>query len=419
MALAECLSGSAARVSLKMLLDAFSITKGFDVLRAAVGQYSTEDEFVAAVSKALVEQWKIKSNDEDAAVSKAFMKSLQNMTTNLEGLFPLPPRIETAFELVLKYHEGWKHDATGRVDNPPSVDDSDDKFSLRHGEMQQVRRVLFAHAPPEMLNIERLASVQNSSCGTSSGADAPCAIITVGAPGAGKSHMLSHCTSFLANEMVLPSSTNGLPSSTSKYARVDPDKHLTHMCNNDNNFRMLANFNTMEDLATAMDQRRHILFDGTGKDIGNTCGRIISRLRAAHYRVFVCIVVASQDACLARIEARRKETGRGVGLDFVQSTIQSLRNTAIPIYISKQTSLAEAVLVYDNEVDGPAAVPRFVVADGSNNASEALEFVSQKLQARSEQESADQISQAPSEKRNSISDWWLRSVGTHLRSMCM
>jgi len=163
------------------------------------------------------------------------------------------------------------------------------------------------------------------------------------------------------------------------YVHIDPDKHITSMCNNDNRFRMLANFNTMEDFATALNQRRHILFDGTGKDVSNTCGRIISRLRSANYRVFVCIVAASKECCLTRISARQSKTGRGVPPEFVRSTIESLQ-TSMPLYISQQASLAEAVLVYDNDGDSPVGDPSYVIREGSNNAKEASAFVGRKLQ---------------------------------------
>ena len=97
------------------------------------------------------------------------------------------------------------------------------------------------------------------------------------------------------------------------------------------------------------------VFDGTGKQVLNTCGRIIGRLRPAGYRVHVCVVLASYDACMARIRARFEATGRDVPLPIVQGTFEMLKY-AVGVYIRKQAGLCDRVLVYDNDGDGAPAL---------------------------------------------------------------
>ena len=77
-----------------------------------------------------------------------------------------------------------------------------------------------------------------------------------------------------------------------------------------------------------MSQRRHIVFDGTGKSILNTCGRIIGRLAAAGYRVHICIVLASCERCWERIEERRMITDRGVPKKVLQQQLQHSSNSS-------------------------------------------------------------------------------------------
>ena len=54
----------------------------------------------------------------------------------------------------------------------------------------------------------------------------------------------------------------------------------------------------------AVGLKQHLIFDGTGKSLLNTCGRIISRMKRQGYRVHLCIVLASYDSCMANIKAR-------------------------------------------------------------------------------------------------------------------
>ena len=94
--------------------------------------------------------------------------------------------------------------------------------------------------------------------------------------------------------------------------------------------------------------KQHLVFDGTGKSLLNTCGRVISRLRAAGYRIHLCVVLASFDTCVANIADRKMRTGRDVPLRIVRETFEMLR-TAIDVYIDRHSEVADRVLFYNND----------------------------------------------------------------------
>ena len=74
--------------------------------------------------------------------------------------------------------------------------------------------------------------------------------------------------------------------------------------------RPYANFLNHENFLTAVAQRRNLIFDGSGRDPLNICGRVISRLTAAGYRVHMVMVLCSYKRCLERAETRRAQTGQ-------------------------------------------------------------------------------------------------------------
>ena len=89
--------------------------------------------------------------------------------------------------------------------------------------------------------------------------------------------------------------------------------------------------------------RRHMIFDGAGKSVENTCGRVISRLRQG-YRVHICIVLASYD-CMANIAERFARTGR----DAPAVSDDIPRPQATDVYVRRQSELADEVVLYINE----------------------------------------------------------------------
>ena len=97
-----------------------------------------------------------------------------------------------------------------------------------------------------------------------------------------------------------------------------------------------------------MAQRRHLIFDGSGRDPLNICGRVISRLAAVGYRVHMVIVLCSHATCRQRAAVRLAQTGRETPLAFVDMVFRSLQS-AVPIYLRQHAEICERALLYTNE----------------------------------------------------------------------
>ena len=166
-------------------------------------------------------------------------------------------------------------------------------------------------------------------------------MVAVGPPGSGKSYI---CKQFCLQKL---HKSFGCPR-PSEYAIIDPDYYIQNHLNNNNACRGLANFCNHQHFMTAISYRRPLLFDGTGKSILNTCSRVIARLKSAGYDVYINVVVASWNTCVARIAERSRETGRDVPLHIVRDIFVQLHST-IPVYLGRQQELCQAVLVYEND----------------------------------------------------------------------
>jgi len=170
----------------------------------------------------------------------------------------------------------------------------------------------------------------------------PTAIVMVGAPGSGK-------TAVLPQGIGLLRATCGGPPSDA-YVRINPDFWISSLCHSNNEHRNVANYLNHETFLTAIAQRRHLVFDSTGKSVLNTCGRVIARLKQAGYRIHFVVVLASLKTCWRRIEARRIERGRSVPYKIAQTTLQSLAH-ALRTYLLESKQLCESALVFDNDDD--------------------------------------------------------------------
>merc|ERR1711990_1067149 len=164
--------------------------------------------------------------------------------------------------------------------------------------------------------------------------------------------------------------------SARSYVEIDPDYWITNLCNNNNDYRPLCNMLNLESLFLAMNQRYNIIFGGTGKDVKNTCGRVTARLKQANYRIYYAIILCSFDDCMKRIQARFNATGRNVPEPVVQALFTGLQNS-VPIYLKNQASLADAVLVYENNEIRQTRQP--VVVSGGKDPTEALQLVNHLL----------------------------------------
>jgi len=213
--------------------------------------------------------------------------------------------------------------------------------------------------------------------GSKEQSESPCAVITVGAPGAGKDYVAidSHqsCLYYL-------NKNHGGPE-FNQFVVFDPDYWVSNLCKNRNEHRDLGNFLNLEQFFYAVGRRHHLVFNGTGKDVRNTLGRVTSRLKEANYRIFFCIVLARFSTVTERIEHRKMKTGRDVPTHIVRSIFQGLQKS-VPLYLEKQAEIAEAILVYDNSGEHKPK-PQFVVSRGVDP-QEAIAFAHSTLALPSE-----------------------------------
>jgi predicted ABC-type ATPase len=299
----------------------------------------------------------------------------------------LDEKIVKVLRLVLSRIDSWLFDTTGRVDVAPKLQDEDlQSIRITQGEMAVIRQVAFCLRPPSLhdhsivmgLSNQVLAGKQTedvpaeSHTLSMSSSRRPVAIVAVGGPGCGKDYVLLHrencCCDYLRK-------FDGPPKD--QYVVVDPDFWVSSLCQNKNEHRDLANFLNLEHFFYAVSRRNHVVFNGTGKDIRNTAGRVISRLREADYRIFFCIVLSRFDVVMGRIAARARQTGRDVPEDIVKASFKSL-SEAVPLYLKNQASMVEALLVYSNNGDEPSADPKFILSDGKDPA-DAIKFAKETL----------------------------------------
>ena len=134
--------------------------------------------------------------------------------------------------------------------------------------------------------------------------------------------------------------------------------------------RPYANFLNHENFLTAVAQRRNLIFDGSGRDPLNICGRVISRMVAAGYRVHMVMVLCSHATCLERAASRQAKTGRETPLGFINMVFKSLQ-TAVPIYLRNHAKIAERLAVYVNETQ-PVLKYDLIASSGPNAVDDAI-----------------------------------------------
>lgn len=317
------------------MLDAFSVCRvQLNVATTTLGMLQKLQTWEAGIQAARRAVATALVGNSDAQLEGDIEENLRALMPWSQRTAPLHDFLGTLAEL--DHH--WRYDTTGRVDNPPSVPASR-RVELTAGQMTDLKRLAFVTTPPKMLCPALVRDLRARLFEGSASSTSPTCIITVGAPGAGKT--------YVSHRAFVPSlAERGLGPDDSRYITIDPDYWLAGVCGNDNTQRNLANYLTMESFLLAVKQRRHIVFDGTGKSLENTCGRIISRLRG--YRVHICIVLASYNRCLHNIAERKKRSGRDVPTRFVRETFAALQE-ATSVYVRRQPEIAEQTTIYVND----------------------------------------------------------------------
>jgi predicted ABC-type ATPase len=203
----------------------------------------------------------------------------------------------------------------------------------------------------------------------------PVAIVTIGAPGSGQDHVVTQrencCCDYLQKRGDI-----GAPSKD-QYAMLDRDFWANRLCPSQNEHSDLGDFLNLENFFYAVARRHHVIFNASGENVRSTAGKVISRLKEADYRIFVCIVLSRFDIVLGRNNSRAKETGWDVPEHDVKSIFKNLQET-IPLYMKSQAKMAEALLVYSNNGDEISTEPKFVLVDGSDP-QDAIDFAMEML----------------------------------------
>lgn len=182
-----------------------------------------------------------------------------------------------------------------------------------------------------MLDYSEIEEFRNENIFKKQGnSTSPHAIITVGPPGCGKSFTLG-----LNENRELPSNlTTGTaltPNPVLKegytYVTINPDDMFA-MCykklraksttNNDADVQLALNkhgrndyINMLnhENFLLALKENKNILFDGTGKDPTNTCGRVLRRLKQFGYTVTICFVLCDLNTSIQQDAMRERQVG--------------------------------------------------------------------------------------------------------------
>jgi len=356
------------RLTLSNVLDIFSIcSRSLGVLRVALQALDPPqgDALDAGAVRAVAE----------AAVgsdSNQVEEVLPLVRENLQHVFHSGSMTSDMVELlrvVIEKSANWKFDGSGRIDVAPRLVEEhllEQRFS--QGFLADVRRLACAHVPPAKHGFDLVRGFRETQFDSSRISQKPHVIITVGPPGAGKTYiLLNRCVGFLHDELSTPPMED--------YVRLDPDYYISNLLDNNNDYREMANFCNHESLMCAIGQRRHVLFDHTGKDLANTCGRVISRFKEAGYMVHFCIVLSTYSMCRTRTQERLESTGRSVSDAYTKSVFEALEKT-IPWYLENRKMIADTTIVYSNLL-GCKPVAKIIETD--DDAQQAAEFAKARL----------------------------------------
>jgi predicted ABC-type ATPase len=170
----------------------------------------------------------------------------------------------------------------------------------------------------------------------------PTCIVTVGAPGSGKSFAQKDCIKQLKMKLsdfiVLDKDDiyNKLFQMNNACYYVPADKIGIEYVNNRN-------------ISYAVEHGYNMIIDGTGKDFQKTYKENIQRFKNAGYRVILCITYLDISVGLGRVKERERQTGRKVTSKYLESTYKVMKDV-IPKYLDVSDEDVDAIFVYDNEV---------------------------------------------------------------------
>lgn len=316
-----------------------------------------------------------------AAIAKkpgSMSEFLPNVETNLKAVEPLSETAQRACQLILEHLKNWDFDSTGKVDSAPQLGDRTQRGSilsmqLSLKDLNAIRAIAFAHYPPKFHDYQTFLDLTSSLFKDKPQVEKPVALITVGPPGSGKSHMVDGGFGRLP---FLDGTFSGAMKDS--YVEIDPDNWLINLCNSENKYRQMCNMLNLESFFLSINRGLSVVFAGTGKIVRSTAGRVTSRLKEANYRIYYAIVLCTFENCKKRIQERFAKTGRDVPDAVVRDLFKGLQE-ACPLYIKNQAQLCDALLIYQNNTPGEQPPSPLIVQDGKN-VQEALELVKKQLE---------------------------------------
>jgi len=307
-----------------------------------------------------------------AAAPSAVESALPHIAANLEAVERsgvLDADLLQRLDAVIAASGSWIFDGSGRVDAAPALRDVELlKLSFSQETLAAVRRLACAHVPPDRHSFALVEELRDRQFRSSKASKRPHVVITIGPPGAGKTYILHNCAvDFLRNKYALPPKED--------FVNLDPDYYISNVLDNNNDWREMANFLNHESLMCAIGQQRHVLFDHTGKDLLNTCGRVISRFKEANYVVHLVIVLSDYSMCRSRTQDRLGDTGRPVADSYTRAVFEALQ-TNIPWYLENNKSVADTTTLYPNNF---RSSPTARVIETDSDVRSAVEFAQARL----------------------------------------
>ena len=281
---------------------------------------------------------------------------------NLKAVQPVSawlPALEALVARLDEKRDGWKFASDGTSFAPTLL--PGEELQLDGAAQAAFRRLHFIDRAPHFSDQHVIKRMRLQAFKGSRKSERPFAVVMAGPAGAGKSFSRDKLLPWLHKEHGLPAPEH--------YAMIDPDIWITELCGNNNALRPIANYCNHETFLAAVRERRHMIFDATGRQLLNTCGRIIGRLERANYQVVMCSVLSKRDTCWQRIESRRIATGRGVPGFIFNPTFDDMR-TVVPVYLRGVASgLCTMSILSNNEPDSEAKLglqQRYVLTSESS-----------------------------------------------------
>ena len=164
----------------------------------------------------------------------------------------------------------------------------------------------------------------------------PTAIVMVGGPGSGKSSSQKKTIELIGTEY-------------RDYVIVDPDRVLTALFESDNTCYARVQPVLEALINAAIEKRKHIVLDTTGRDFQRSC-QFAERFLKAGYKIVVCITQINPDIALARAVQRQAAEGRGVDEAYLRAAYAAIERI-VPQYV--ESRLFNEVFVFNNSGHAP------------------------------------------------------------------